>query len=65
MGVRHGKGRTGFAGGHDVYVHRIHWLWLCFQRRILENFWSTSITLYEAAWIVLEATVGGTSRVLG
>lgn len=47
----------------DVYVHRIHWLH--FQRRVLENFWSTSIARYETALRGQEASVDGTWRVLG
>lgn len=47
----------------DVYVHRIHWL--CLQRRVLENFWSTPIARYETALRGQEASVDGTWKVLG
>ena len=47
----------------DVYVHRSHWLHL--ERRVLENFWSTSIAWYETALRAQEANVDGTWRELG
>lgn len=47
----------------DVYVPRIHWLRL--QRRVLENFWSTSVARYETEWRAQEANVDGTWRALG
>lgn len=56
VGRRHGEGKTGFVGG--CFVHRIHWL--CLQRRVLENFWSTSIARYETALRGQEASVDGT-----